>query len=280
MESEGVIYECRARGNFRKNKEKPVVGDVVVIRTQENKQGYIEEILTRNNILLRPVVSNVDQCLIVFSINSPDINLWLLDKFIVLAEQQDIEITICITKGDLEEKEDIEKIVKIYKDIGYRTIVVSLENKSKYLDNIKIIEKIIEDKTTVLFGPSGVGKSSLINAIEPVFKLETGSISEKTLRGKHTTRHSEIFKLKDHNSYVIDTPGFSSLDLNFIEENELDKYFLEIYKASEFCKFSDCRHYKESFCNVKREVEEGNISEERYNNYILFLKEMKERRRF
>lgn len=280
VESEGTIYECRARGNFRKNKEKPVVGDIVNIRVQENKQGYIEEILERKNLLLRPVISNVDQCLIVFSITSPEINLWLLDKFIVLAEQQNIEINICITKGDLGEEGKIENIKKIYEDIGYKIIIVSLEEKSKYIENIRYIEEIMEGKTTVLFGPSGVGKSSLLNSIEPVFKLEIGSVSEKTRRGKHTTRHSEIFKLENHNSYVIDTPGFSSLDLTFIEEYELSHYFSEISKAGEYCKFSDCKHDKESFCNVKEEVEKGNISKERYENYILFLREMKERRKF
>ncbi len=277
VKTESEIVECRARGIFREKKLTPLVGDRVLIRiNEEDNKGYIEEILERKTCLIRPPVANVTQAIIVMSIKKPKINLWLLDRFLVMAEQNRLNIHICINKVDLAKDEEINRILDIYNKAGYKV----LKTSTKTMEGIDELRSILTNNISVFAGPSGVGKSSLLNKINPKLKLKAGEVSKKTNRGRHTTRHVELFELHS-NSFVLDTPGFSSLNLDFIKEPvELSKYFIEIDEYSYGCKFKGCLHYKEPNCEVKRQVQEGNISKERYTNYIQFLEEIIENRRF
>ncbi|WP_425448967.1 ribosome small subunit-dependent GTPase A [Dethiothermospora halolimnae] len=270
------LYECKARGLFRKKKITPLIGDKVLIQSDDlNKTGYIMEICDRESQLIRPPVANVNQAIIVFAIGAPEPNLWLLDRFLLLAKHQDLDITICINKFDLDENGKINGITDIYEKAGYNIIKTS----TKTGEGIEELAKVLENKITVFAGPSGVGKSTLLNKIQPNLELRTGQISKKTKRGKHTTRHTELMEL-NNGGWVLDTPGFSSLDINFIIEEELDYYFPEIYKWKDFCKFRGCKHRKEPKCEVKAMVESGDISESRYENYLMFLKEIEDNRRY
>lgn len=272
---EGVI-ESRARGLFRDENITPLVGDKVNIRiSEENNSGYIDEIYPRTTQLLRPAVANVTQAIIVMSVKNPEINTWLLDKFLLMAEYEKLKVLICINKSDLS-KEDAFELKDIYENAGY-DVVISSVIESLGIDELRAS---LKNNITVFAGPSGVGKSSLLNEINPILKLETGDISAKSKRGKHTTRHVELLDLDD-NSFVLDTPGFSSLDLDFIEDEvELRDYFREITKYGLKCRFISCLHDREPDCAVKENVESGNINKQRYENYLLLLKEIKSNRRY
>lgn len=271
-----ITYECRARGLFRKNKIKPQVGDRVSIRADEqSKTGYVEEVHKRTTELIRPPVSNVNQAIIVFAIKQPDPNLWLLDRFLLLASSQNLEVVICINKIDIATEEEVNEIYKMYKDIDYKIISTST------IEDIGIddLRETLKGKITVFAGPSGVGKSTLLNAVQPDLGLETGSISAKNNRGKHTTRHTELIEL-DLGGFVLDTPGFSSLDLDFLTEETLEEHFPEIHETGHGCKFNGCKHIKEPGCKVKESVEDGSISSSRYENYAMFLQELIDTRRY
>lgn len=270
------LIECRARGNFREENITPLVGDNVKIRiSSEDNTGYIDKICKRKTELSRPAVANITQSIIVMSIEEPNINLWLLDKFILMAEKEKLNIIICINKVDLNPEKSY-KIRKTYEDIGYKVLTTSIKENS----SIKELEESLKDNISVFAGPSGVGKSSLLNIINPEYKLEVGEISSKNKRGKHTTRHTELLYLRE-NSYVLDSPGFSSLDISFIEdERELKDYFIEINHHGQKCKFQNCLHSNEPGCEVKKQVELGNISEERHENYLSFLEEIIKNRRY
>lgn len=277
VKTENGIFECRARGLFREENLVPLVGDRVKIRiSPEDNTGYIKEIKPRESQLLRPPVANITQTIIIMSIKEPNINLWLLDRFLVMAEFEGLNIHVCINKVDLERGDKVKEINNIYSKAGYSIINTSIID-NKGIDELR--EKL-KNNITVFAGPSGVGKSSLLNKIHPGLNLKTGDISRKTTRGKHTTRHVELIEI-DSNSYVLDSPGFSSLDLSFIErEEELGFYFKEIKEYSGDCKFISCVHYKEPDCEVKRQLEKGNISNSRYENYLNFLDEIKSIRRY
>lgn len=265
-----TTYECRARGLFRKNKITPQVGDRVLIRADENdKTGYVEEIFERTTELTRPPVANVNQAIIVFSVRSPDPNLWLLDRFLLLASSQKLEVVIALNKVDIATKEEIDEIYNIYDKIGYKIITTSTEEDIG-IDDLK---EVLKEKITVFAGPSGVGKSTLLNKIQPNLDLETGDISKKTSRGKHTTRHTELIEL-ELGGFVLDTPGFSSLDLTFLTDDELEEHFPEIHRLGLGCRFNGCKHLKEPGCKVKEGVESGEISKSRYDNYVMFLEEL------
>lgn len=276
VKTESGIVECRARGIFREENLTPLVGDKVKIRiSDEDNTGYIEEIYPRTSQLLRPPVANITQAIIVMSIKKPDVNTWLLDRFLIMAEHERLEIMICINKSDLMPEKALE-LKTIYENIGYRVINTSVLT-GLGIDELKIA---LDNNISVFAGPSGAGKSSLLNAVNRNFKLETGDVSTKTKRGKHTTRHVELLELHD-NAFVLDSPGFSSLNIDFIEEEiQLKNYFKEIYKYGENCRFISCLHGNEPDCEVKRQVEEGNIAKERYENYLLFLEEIKNIRRY
>lgn len=277
VDTEKELYECRARGIFRKNKITPLVGDRVSISVvdEENKKGVVEEIEERDTELVRPPIANVDKALIVFAIKNPSPNLSLLDRFIVLAEKENLEIVIVFTKVDLDtDGKLLDELKNIYEVSGYKVIPVS--NKLKL--NIDKIKEELKENTVVFAGPSGVGKSSLLNEVDKNFELKTGEVSDKIKRGKHTTRHAELLKL-ECGGMVADTPGFSSLTLDDIEENELKEYFIEFDKYDE-CRFgSRCIHENEPSCAVKEAVENGEISKKRYDSYIQLLNEIRSGKR-
>ena len=276
VDTENGIYECRARGIFRKQKITPLVGDRVSISVvdEENKKGVVEEIDERETELIRPPIANVDKALIVFAIKNPNPNLSLLDRFIVLAEKENLEIVIVLTKVDLDDEQYIEELKNIYEPTGYRIIPVS--NKEKI--NIDKIREELKDNIVVFAGPSGVGKSSLLNEIDSKFELQTGEVSDKIKRGKHTTRHAELLKLET-GGMVADTPGFSSLTLDDIADYELKEYFIE-FSDYDDCRFGNkCIHQNEPSCGVKDAVESGDISKKRYDSYIQLLNEIRQGKR-
>ena len=276
VETKNGLYECRARGIFRKNKITPLVGDRVKISIvdEENKKGVVEEIQKRETELVRPPIANVNKALIVFAVKNPTPHLSLLDRFIVLAERENLEIVIVLTKIDLDDDNTFEKIKNIYKPCGYKVIGVSNFEKI----NIDKVKEELKDNTVVFAGPSGVGKSSLLNEIDSNFKLKTGDVSDKIKRGRHTTRHAELFEL-EFGGLVADTPGFSSLTLDDIDDIELKEYFIE-FEEYDGCKFgSKCIHENEPNCAVKEAVENGEIPKERYESYIQLLNEIRQGKR-
>lgn len=276
VKTQEKLVECRARGVFREESITPLVGDKVRIRiSKEDKSGYIEEIYPRTSQLVRPSVANITQAIIVMSVIKPDINDWLLDRFLVMAEHERLKIIICINKFDLSPEKALD-LEKIYNNAGYDIICTSVITGL----GIATLEEALENNISVFAGPSGAGKSSILNKIREDFQLEIGEVSVKSKRGKHTTRHVELLNLND-NSFVLDSPGFSSLNLEFIEEEiELRSYFREINKHGENCKFISCLHLNEPDCEVKKQVEEGIINMQRYENYLSFLEEIKNIRRY
>ncbi len=274
---DGIIYECKARGIFRNRKIKPLAGDNVEISvlSTEPPEGNIERILERKNALIRPAVVNIDQALVVFAARDPEPNLNLLDRFLVMLYRAEIPVTIAFNKADLVDGEYIGRYRKIYEPAGYRVMSVSTYEEQG-IDEIRLL---MRGKTTALAGPSGVGKSSLTNLLMPEANMETGGISEKIRRGKHTTRHSELFCI-DRDTYMLDTPGFSSMYVDGMELNELKDCFPEFGPFEEECRFPGCVHIGEKVCGVKRAVSEGKISRSRYDNYRLFYEEQKDKRRY
>lgn len=273
--SEGVI-KSRARGVFRVENLTPLIGDLVNIRiSSEDNMGYIFDIKPRNTELLRPPVANITQAIVVMSLKDPDINTWLLDKFLLMAEYEGLNTVIVFNKSDLD-GEEAERLRAIYDSAGYEVIIASIN-----LDiGISSLKKHLKDNISVFAGPSGVGKSSLLNKIHKGFKLETGDISSKNKRGKHTTRHIELLELDD-SSFVLDSPGFSSLNLDFIQnESEVRDYFKEIHEYGKDCKFLSCLHSKEPGCAVKEAMANNIIDKKRYDNYLLLLEEVKNIRRY
>ncbi len=269
------IIECRARGIFREQKITPLVGDMVKIRiSSEDRTGYIEEIIDRESEISRPLVANVTQVVVVVSVKNPELNTWLVDKILVMAEEKHLSVILCINKVDLDLKKS-EELKDLYLKAGYNVILTS---KITGL-GIEELRKYLKNNINVFAGPSGVGKSTLLNILNPLFKLETGDVSEKTQRGRHTTRHVELLKL-EKDTFILDTPGFSSFDLNFIEDyRDLKHYFRDIEKYNGKCGFNSCIHLNEPNCAVKTAVDKGNINKERYENYLLILDELKNRKR-
>lgn len=274
---DGCQYECKAKGKFRKDKKKPLVGDMVEIQCLDEKEklGTIQELLPRKNSLIRPAVANVDQALVVFAATSPEPNLNLLDRFLVTMESQQIPVIICFNKTDLASEKDVLRLKQIYEPTGYEVHLISVEEKK----GLETIQSIIEEKTTVLAGPSGVGKSSLVNWLHPDANMETGQISKKIQRGRHTTRHSEFFSI-GKNTYLLDTPGFSSVFIDHYEPEKLKECFPEFSKYEQECKFIGCVHVGETVCAVKQAVKDGLIHSSRYENYVLFYQECKQRKRY
>lgn len=267
------VIECRARGLFRAQNIKPLVGDRVVIRfttdNENDRYGYIEEIKERKNEIKRPSVANVEQLLIFFAVSNPEPSFLLLDKLLIAAETNNLKPVICFNKADLCGLERKKQIEDIFINTGYQIIFTSKhDNKS-----IEDLKSVLQNKLSVFSGPSGVGKSSVMNAVQPDFKLQTGEISEKLKRGKHTTRHAEIYKLS-FGGFVVDTPGFSSFHLDIKNKFQLSSCYPEIEKYGTECRFDDCLHYREPGCSVKAGVSEGLISEIRYNNYTRLLEEI------
>lgn len=271
------IYECKAKGIFRNKKVKPLVGDNVEIDIIDeiNHIGNIIEIAERTNELIRPAVANINQSLVVFAVMKPNPNINLLDRFLVMMERQNIPVIICFNKTDLANEDDIISLKDIYVSAGYHVIFTSTINGNG-VDDVK---RMLKGKTTALAGPSGVGKSSMLNAIIPDANSETGGISEKIGRGKNTTRHTEIFNLED-DTYIMDTPGFTSLYSNDFEKEFLKDYFPEFREYEGKCRFSGCVHENEPDCAVKEALNAGIINKSRYDNYLIMLDEIKNRKKY
>ena len=269
------VYECKARGIFRKKEIRPLIGDDVEITlvNEQKKIGNVSKILPRSNHLDRPAVANLDQMVIVFSVRQPDPNLTLLDGFLVMLEARNIEAIICFNKTDLLEGSSIDDVSNLYRGIGYDVVETSFTQSS----GIEDLKHLLMEKTSVFAGPSGVGKSSILNLIQRERVLETGAISDKIGRGKHTTRHVELICFEE-NSYVVDTPGFSSLSLDGLEAESLKYLFKEFYTYEPDCKFIGCNHLNEPQCGVKEAVKEGKIAENRYYSYTYMLEELMGRR--
>lgn len=273
----GKVYECRAKGIFRNRGIKPLVGDDVEITVldEENEKGNIDDILPRKNQLIRPAVSNVDQAIIVFAITDPMPNLNLLDRFLVMMERQNVPVSICFNKVDLADTSKQEKLSFIYESAGYDVHFISTYEKTGLLE----FYKLIVGKTTVLAGPSGVGKSSITNFIQPEAEMETGAISEKIKRGRHTTRHSELFFVEEE-TYMMDTPGFSSLYIEDLDPEALKDFFPEFKAYEDKCRFLGCVHIGERECGVKTAVHEQKIAQSRYDNYCMMYQELKEQKKY
>ena len=271
------IYECKAKGVFRNRKVKPLVGDNVeiVVLDEEKRLGNVEKILSRKNELIRPAVSNIDMALVIFAAAKPDPNFNLLDRFLCMMEYQKVPVTICFNKCDLVSEEEKEKLWQIYAPAGYDILFTSVKT-GENIDNLKAL---LADKTTTVAGPSGVGKSSLINELQTGVRMQTGAISDKIGRGKHTTRHSEIISI-GQDTYIMDTPGFSSMDLPGFEKEDLWTCYPEFVRYEPYCRFIGCSHINEPDCGVKAAVEDGEISPVRYENYKLLYEELKNRHKY
>ncbi|MEZ3470745.1 MAG: ribosome small subunit-dependent GTPase A [Schaedlerella sp.] len=271
------LYECKAKGIFRKEKIKPLVGDEVEMEVldESEKTGNIERILPRRNELIRPAVANIDQALVIFAVTDPKPHFNLLDRFLVMMERKEIPVVLCFNKKDIAKPEEAGGLEEIYSACGYPLILTS----ALTMENIERIRELLLGKTTAVAGPSGVGKSSLINLLQPEACMETGSISRKIARGKHTTRHSELIYIEE-GAYIMDTPGFSSLYVNDFEKEELKRYFREFIPFEGYCRFNGCSHVHEPGCAVKQAVEERKIHRTRYENYLEMYRELKEKKRY
>ena len=274
---ESGIYECKAKGIFRQQKMKPLVGDDVEIDiiSEEKKTGNVAAILPRKNALIRPAVANVDQALLIFAAASPNPNFNLLDRFLVMMGRQDVPVILCFNKCDLITEEQKQEIASIYETSGCKILFVSAKKEL----GLNALQEILEGKTTTVAGPSGVGKSSLINLLAPEACMETGEISKKIERGRHTTRHAELIQLKG-DGYIMDTPGFSSLYLPEMEKEELQDCYPEFAAYEPYCRFQGCSHISEPDCRVKEALSEGKIHPVRYENYCQLYGELKDRKKY
>jgi ribosome biogenesis GTPase len=269
------VYECRARGKFRIKNITPLVGDHVEIEGDPRSlQGYIISIDERKNRLIRPTVANIDQVIIVFAAKRPDINMQLMQKFLVYSEFKRLNVVICINKIDLDEEKDYLEVVNMLESVPYKVITTSVKANT----GIEQLEGLLMDKVSVFAGPSGAGKSSLLNRIQPGLELKTGDLSKKIDRGTHTTRHAELIKL-EKGGMVADTPGFTSFDVDELELDKLESCFPE-FEVWKNCRFPNCMHDKEPQCGVKEAVGAGKISSIRYEFYLSLLNELKSIRRY
>ena len=275
------IYECKAKGIFRNKKIKPLVGDNVLIDVidEDNKKGNISDILKRKNELIRPASANIDQAMVIFAVKAPEPNYNLLDRFILMMDYQDVPTVVVFNKVDLVEEDKIDSLRKVYEGCGCKVIFISAyENKG-----IDVIMDTLKNKTTILAGPSGVGKSSLTNLILPDIQdaeeiSKTGDVS-RIGRGRHTTRHSEIFNVEG-GTYICDTPGFTSLNLPELEKEQVRFYFNEFNEYEGSCRFNGCVHINEPGCMVKAAVDKGIISSRRYTSYVEIFEEIKNQKKY
>ena len=271
------VWECKAKGIFRNQKIKPLVGDDVEVEIldAEKKLASIVEILPRRSQLIRPAVANVDQAFIVFAVKDPEPNWSLLDRFLILMERQKLPVVVCFNKVDLISMEEQKKIEENYRNTGCKLCFLAAREQM----GTEAVFRLLEQKTTVLAGPSGVGKSTLVNLFQPDVVMETGAVSEKIRRGKHTTRHSEFICIND-TTYILDTPGFSSLELDEIAPEELKEFFPEFHPYEGKCRFRGCMHENEPDCAVKQAVKNNMIAKSRYNSYLLLYKDLKEKKKY
>ncbi len=272
-----TVYACRAKGIFRSRGVKPLVGDDVQLTVLDDAAGEacIDEILPRRSQRLRPAVANQDQVMVVFALTHPAPNLNLLDRLLVMLALQQVPVALCFNKSDLGTEAEREAYRHTYEQAGYPVFFVSAEAGF----GLEALRRRMKGKTTALAGPSGVGKSSLTNRLQPEAAMETGEISRKIERGKHTTRHSQLIFLEE-GTYLMDTPGFSSLYPPELEAGELKTYFPEFAPFEEGCRFLGCVHVGERVCGVKQALEEGRLSRSRYETYLQMYEELKNRRKY
>lgn len=266
---DGAIYDCKVRGRLKKDRYSLLVGDHVEIESIGDGKGTIESIIPRKNSLHRPYVANIDQVILTVAAHHPDINTFLLDELLVMIEDADIPVVLCINKWDLHD-EGTNALKAIYEKIGYKVIMTSTITG----EGVDALRELLQGKITAFAGPSGVGKSSLLNAVEPDFSFQTGEVSEKTRRGRHTTRHASLYPLGD-DSFIMDTPGFSALDFSHISKTRLPSLFPEFEDNIDGCRFIPCSHTHEPVCGVKAALENGEIAPSRYENYVALLEDMK-----
>ena len=271
------VYECKAKGIFLKDGVKPLVGDDVEMEVTHEKdmEGNIMRILPRKNELVRPAVANIDQALVVFAVTKPKPHFNLLDRFLVMMETKEFPAILCFNKADIAGDAEIAGLKAVYENCGYPLIFTSAKKE----ENIDRLKELLQGKPTAVAGPSGVGKSSLLNRLQSGVKMETGSISRKIERGKHTTRHSELIMLGDE-SYIMDTPGFSSLYAGNMEKEDLKYCFPEFAPYEGKCRFNGCGHIHEPGCAVKQAADEGKIHRIRYEDYVMMYRELQERKRY
>lgn len=271
------LFECKAKGVFRKEKIKPLVGDNVKIEIVDDEKllGNIVEIFPRSNSLIRPASANIDQALVIFAIAKPEPNYNLLDRFLISMHQQQIPTIICFNKKDLVSADEQQALEEAYCRSGCKLLFVS----GKKQEGIDLIRAELKGKTTVIAGPSGVGKSTIVNVLTPEAHMKTGEISRKIERGKHTTRHAELFAVEE-STYIMDTPGFTSLRVSEMEKEELQGFYPEFEPYEPFCKFGGCVHINEPVCGVRKALEEGKISRIRYENYRLIYEELKAQKKY
>ena len=268
--ADGIIYECKARGVFRKEKITPLAGDKVEISVDENNKNSIDKIYKRRNMFKRPPIANVEKLVIVSSVCDPRPNLLIIDRLSAVAVYKNVEPIIVFTKNDLQ---SADEYIEIYKNAGFKTFAVSNETG----EGIGEIKAVIENGVCVFTGNSGVGKSSLINRMYPDFALETGEISKKLGRGRHTTRHVELLKI--NNGYIADTPGFSSLDFetnDLIKKDELAFCFPDFSDYIDSCKFSTCAHVNDKGCRLIEAVNNGDVMRSRHESYVTMYNEVKD----
>lgn len=275
--AESGLYECKARGIFRKDKTKPLVGDDVELDVLDEgeKTGNITAVHERKNELIRPAVANIDQALVVFAVTEPKPHFNLLDRFLVMMEYKEIPVILCFNKTDIAAESEREELAEVYCACGYPVLFTSAKEEL----NIEAVKELLRGKTTAIAGPSGVGKSSLINLLQPHVRMETGDISKKIARGKHTTRHCELITI-DKESYIMDTPGFSSLYVGEMEKEELKYCFREFAPFEGRCRFQGCSHIHEPGCLVKAAVEEEQIHKIRYRDYVEMYQELQDKKRY
>lgn len=273
VDVDGKLYDTKPRGLFRKKKFSPLVGDIVDFNIENGNEGYIQHVHARTNTLKRPPVSNIDQLVIVMSAREPEFSTNLLDRFLVIAHSYHLQPRIVITKQDLLTASEIQSLndtLKIYRQLDYEVQLIGKDTE---------VESLFDGwgkGLAVLSGQSGVGKSSLLNRYLPELKIETQDISKALNRGRHTTRHVELFKR--NNGFIADTPGFSALDFEHISKEDLKHYFVEIDAYGDNCKFRDCNHLQEPKCHVKHQVDEGYIAAFRYHHYLQLFEELANRK--
>lgn len=269
----GKKFVCRAKGIFRKNKISPLIGDNVEFEALNDEEGNIIKILERKNSLIRPACANVDQVMVVFAAASPEPNLNLLDRFLIMMQKQSVSAVLCFNKKDIADNERLRSLAENYEASGMKIVFASILKS----EGIEEIRELLKGKTTILAGPSGVGKSSMVNILAPNEIMEVGDLSEKIARGKQTTRHTELVEIGT-DTFLCDSPGFSSLYLEDIDYRDLKNFYPEFDEYSGGCRFLTCNHINEPDCAVKAAVQEGKIGASRYENYCLLFNELKQKK--
>ncbi len=271
---EGIL-ECKPKGIFRKSGIKPLVGDNVTVERLDDGSGVICEVLDRKSVLIRPEVANATLAVLVFAVNAPKPNLNLADRFLINMEMAGVPAILVFNKSDLASEEEIENIKNGFSGSGYEIRFIS----AKMRIGTDELKERLNREFTVLAGPSGVGKSTIVNFLTGADRMETGSLSEKIMRGKNTTRHSELLAI-DEDSYIFDTPGFTSFDIFGIEAGDLGLFYPEIKECLGECRFTGCSHINEPDCAVKEKLRSGRMSKNRYDNYVMLYNEIKSRRKY